>query len=63
MRASVWCSETAAGAVLVDLATGGETVLTRRPRSAATPRCPDGRHVVAEQVVGRTTDLYLVEVP
>jgi hypothetical protein len=50
--------------VLVDLATGGETVLTSPAafyRHAAL--APDGRHVVAEQVVGRTTDLYLVEVP
>lgn len=49
--------------VLVDLASGGENALTpptafyRHPALA-----PDGRHVVAEQVFGRTTDLYLLEV-
>ena len=50
--------------VLVGLATGTETALTppdtlyRHPALA-----PDGRHVVAEAVLGRTTDLYLLEVP
>lgn len=50
--------------VLVDLASGQETTLTpptafyRHPALA-----PDGRHVVAEQVFARTTDLYLLEVP
>lgn len=50
--------------ILVDLASGGETVLTAPTdfyRHAAL--APDGRHVVAERVSGRTTDLYLLEVP
>jgi len=50
--------------VLVDLATGGETALTPTTamyRHAAL--APNGRHIVAEAVVGRTTDLYLLEVP
>lgn len=50
--------------VMVDLANGTETALTpplefyRRAALA-----PDGRHVVAERLLGRTTDLYLVEAP
>jgi len=50
--------------ILVDLASGGETILTLPTafyRHAAL--APDGRYVVAEQVFGPTTDLYLLEVP
>ncbi|HSD31759.1 MAG TPA: hypothetical protein VLB49_07605 [Gemmatimonadales bacterium] len=51
--------------ILVDLASGAETVLSAPIdfffRHAAL--APDGRHVVAELVSGRTTDLYLLEVP
>lgn len=50
--------------VAVDLASGAETILTPPTefyRHAAL--APDGRHVVAEAVFGRTTDLYLLEVP
>lgn len=50
--------------VLVDLVGGGERTLTPPTafyRHAAL--APDGRHVVAEAVIGRTTDLYLLELP
>jgi WD40 repeat protein len=50
--------------VLVEPSSGVETQLTdpndryRHPALA-----PDGRHVVAERLSGRTTDLYLLEIP
>jgi hypothetical protein len=50
--------------VAVDLASGAETALTPALefyRHAAL--APDGRHAVAERLLGRTTDLYLLEVP
>lgn len=50
--------------VLVDLVGGGERTLTPPTalyRHAAL--APDGHHVVAEAVIGRTTDLYLLELP
>lgn len=50
--------------VLVDLVGGGERTLTPPTafyRHAAL--APDGRHVVAEAVIGRTTDLFLLELP
>jgi len=50
--------------VLVDLASGSEALFT--PPTATyrhAALAPDGRHVVAEFVSGRTTDLYLLEVP
>jgi WD40 repeat protein len=50
--------------VVVELAGGAETALTpplEFYRHAAL--APDGRHIVAERLLGRTTDLYLVEVP
>jgi hypothetical protein len=50
--------------VVVDLASGAETALTpplEFYRHAAL--APDGRHVVVERLLGRTTDLYLLEVP
>lgn len=50
--------------VAVDLTSGVETALTPATeffRHAAL--APDGRHVVAERLIGRTTDLYIVEVP
>jgi hypothetical protein len=49
--------------VAVDLSSGAETALTpplEFYRHAAL--APDGRHVVAERLFGRTTDLYLLEV-
>jgi WD40 repeat protein len=50
--------------VLVDLASGGETPLTNSNDRYRHPAlAPDGRHVVAERLLGRTTDLYLVAVP
>lgn len=50
--------------VAVDLASGAETTLTTALelyRHAVL--APDGRHAVAERLLGRTTDLYLLEVP
>lgn len=50
--------------VAVDLASGTETTLTSALdlyRHAVL--APDGRHAVAERLLGRTTDLYLLEVP
>jgi WD40-like Beta Propeller Repeat len=48
--------------VLVDLSTGGERMLAdstwRHPALS-----PDGNRVVAELIAGRTTDLWLLEVP
>jgi hypothetical protein len=48
--------------VLVDLSTGGERMLAdstwRHPALS-----PDGTRVVAELMSGRTTDLWLLEVP